>query len=112
MLKLTTGDALRQLAETKTDFARLIEKNAFDVSLYKPEKIDPRGVRRKNGEIDSQTVPCRAEWKWPALPNRDSPHCSAPLRKTAQAFPTASYMPRRPAPPSRSCPTPTRGRLL
>jgi mannose-6-phosphate isomerase-like protein (cupin superfamily) len=42
MLKLTTGDALRQLAETKTDFSRLIEKNAFDVSLYKPEKIDPQ----------------------------------------------------------------------
>ncbi|HTW33022.1 MAG TPA: cupin domain-containing protein [Rhizomicrobium sp.] len=42
MLKLTAGDALRRLAETKTDFARLIEKDSFDVSLYKPEKIDPQ----------------------------------------------------------------------
>lgn len=42
MLKLTAGDALQRLAETKTDFARLIEKEIFDVSLYKPEKIDPQ----------------------------------------------------------------------
>jgi mannose-6-phosphate isomerase-like protein (cupin superfamily) len=42
MLKLTARDALRRLADTKTDFARLIEKDIFDVSLYKPEKIDPQ----------------------------------------------------------------------
>ena len=42
MSKLTARDALRRLAETKTDFARLIEKDGFDVSLYKPEKTDPQ----------------------------------------------------------------------
>ena len=42
MLKLTARDALQRLAETKTDFARLIEKEIFDVNLYKPEKIDPQ----------------------------------------------------------------------
>jgi mannose-6-phosphate isomerase-like protein (cupin superfamily) len=42
MLKLTGRDALRRLADTNTDFARLIEKDVFDVSLYKPEKIDPQ----------------------------------------------------------------------
>lgn len=42
MLKLTARNALQRLAETNTDFARLIEKDSFDVSLYKPEKIDPQ----------------------------------------------------------------------
>jgi mannose-6-phosphate isomerase-like protein (cupin superfamily) len=42
MLKLTARDALQRLADTKTDFARLIEKETFDVSLYRPEKIDPQ----------------------------------------------------------------------
>jgi mannose-6-phosphate isomerase-like protein (cupin superfamily) len=42
MLKLTARDALQRLADTKTDFARLIEKETFDVSLYKPEKVDPQ----------------------------------------------------------------------
>jgi mannose-6-phosphate isomerase-like protein (cupin superfamily) len=42
MLKLTARDALRRLADTKTNFARLIEKETFDVSLYKPDKMDPQ----------------------------------------------------------------------
>jgi mannose-6-phosphate isomerase-like protein (cupin superfamily) len=42
MLKLTVGESLQRLAKTKADFARLIEKETFDVSLYKPEKIDPQ----------------------------------------------------------------------
>jgi len=42
MLKWTARDALQRLAQEKTDFARLIEKDVFDVSLYKPEKIDPQ----------------------------------------------------------------------
>jgi mannose-6-phosphate isomerase-like protein (cupin superfamily) len=42
MLKLTARDALQRLADTKTDFARLVEKGTFDVSLYKPEKVDPQ----------------------------------------------------------------------
>lgn len=42
MLKLTNAEALQRLAETKTDFARLLEKQNFDVSLYKPDKTDPQ----------------------------------------------------------------------
>jgi len=42
MLKLTVGESLQRLAETNADFARLIEKDIFDVSLYKPEKINPQ----------------------------------------------------------------------
>ena len=42
MLKLTVRDALQRLAESKTDIARLIEKQNFDVSLYKPDKTDPQ----------------------------------------------------------------------
>lgn len=42
MLKLTARDALQRLTESKTYFARLIEKETFDVSLYKPATIDPQ----------------------------------------------------------------------
>jgi mannose-6-phosphate isomerase-like protein (cupin superfamily) len=42
MSKITARDALQRLTDTKADFARLIEKETFDVSLYKPEKIDPQ----------------------------------------------------------------------
>jgi len=48
MLKFTTSEALQRLAETKTDFARLIEKNSFDVSLYKPDKTDMQTPHKRD----------------------------------------------------------------
>lgn len=46
MLKLTVDDALRQLAGT--DFIRLFERDSFDVSLYKPDKIDPQRPHKRD----------------------------------------------------------------
>lgn len=40
MLKLTTGEALQALGKAKSDFVRLLERDGFDVGLYRPEKID------------------------------------------------------------------------
>jgi mannose-6-phosphate isomerase-like protein (cupin superfamily) len=42
MLKLTAAETLRRLAEAKTDFLRLVDRAGFDVSLYKPDKVDPQ----------------------------------------------------------------------
>jgi len=52
MLKWTVGDALQRLAQDKTDFARLIEKEIFDVSLYKPEKTDPQTPHTRRALCD------------------------------------------------------------
>ena len=43
MSKLTIAGALRTLEASGTDFARLLERETFDVGLYKPDKIDPQG---------------------------------------------------------------------
>jgi mannose-6-phosphate isomerase-like protein (cupin superfamily) len=40
MSKLTTGSALQALKDSKSDFVRLLERDGFDVGLYKPEKVD------------------------------------------------------------------------
>ncbi len=40
MSKLTTDGALRALRDSKSDFVRLLERDGFDVGLYKPDKVD------------------------------------------------------------------------
>jgi mannose-6-phosphate isomerase-like protein (cupin superfamily) len=48
MFRLALRDTLRTLADGKTDFARLLEKPQFDVSLYKPDRIDPQGPHARD----------------------------------------------------------------
>lgn len=48
MLKLTVTDALQSLGEKRADFARFIEKETFDVSLCKPERIDPQSPHARD----------------------------------------------------------------
>ena len=40
MLKLGVRDVTERLAKNKVDFVRLFERDAFDVGMYKPEKVD------------------------------------------------------------------------
>lgn len=40
MVKLSSENALQTLLKTNADFARLLEKDTFDVSIYKPDKVD------------------------------------------------------------------------
>ena len=40
MSKLTTGSALQALRDSKSDFVRLLERDGFDVGLYKPNRVD------------------------------------------------------------------------
>jgi len=42
MLKLTLREALARLAETESDYMRLMEKPKFDLGLYQPIAIDPQ----------------------------------------------------------------------
>src|SRR5271169_271551 len=42
MSRFTKVETVRRLAESKTDFLRVLEEDAFDVSLYKPDKTDPQ----------------------------------------------------------------------
>jgi mannose-6-phosphate isomerase-like protein (cupin superfamily) len=42
MDKLTVAAALDAMALAKSNFARLLERPAFDVSLYRPEGTDPQ----------------------------------------------------------------------
>jgi mannose-6-phosphate isomerase-like protein (cupin superfamily) len=42
MLKLTLREALASLAETESDYMRLIEQPKFDLGLYQPILIDPQ----------------------------------------------------------------------
>jgi mannose-6-phosphate isomerase-like protein (cupin superfamily) len=40
MQHLTATDALSHLTRSNGDFARLIEKDGFDVGLYRPDRVD------------------------------------------------------------------------
>jgi mannose-6-phosphate isomerase-like protein (cupin superfamily) len=42
MLKLNLREALGRLAETESDYVRLIEQQKFDLGLYQPIVIDPQ----------------------------------------------------------------------
>jgi mannose-6-phosphate isomerase-like protein (cupin superfamily) len=42
MLKLTLKEALARLAESESDYMRLIEQPKFDLGLYQPIVIDPQ----------------------------------------------------------------------
>jgi mannose-6-phosphate isomerase-like protein (cupin superfamily) len=42
VLKITVADALDRLISANVDYTRLIEQNAFDVGIYRPETIDPQ----------------------------------------------------------------------
>lgn len=48
MWKLTTAKGLATLAAEKIDFARLLERDDFDVGLYKPERIDTQSPHRRD----------------------------------------------------------------
>jgi mannose-6-phosphate isomerase-like protein (cupin superfamily) len=43
LVKLSSEHALQTLRETHADFARLLEGDAFDVGIYKPDKVDLQG---------------------------------------------------------------------
>lgn len=48
MEKLTVSSALDRLRKANSDFARLLERSAFDVGLYKPETVDPQEVHKRD----------------------------------------------------------------
>lgn len=48
MEKLTVSSALDLLANASSDFSRLLERNAFDAGLYKPEKVDSQQAHKRD----------------------------------------------------------------
>jgi mannose-6-phosphate isomerase-like protein (cupin superfamily) len=42
MHAITITEAIRELTSAKTDYARLIENNDFDIGVYRPAKTDPQ----------------------------------------------------------------------
>ncbi len=48
MEKLTIAGALNRLGKANADFARLLERSAFDVGLYKPEKVDLQQAHKRD----------------------------------------------------------------
>lgn len=48
MQKLTAGDALQALAAGGTDFVRLLDRDGFDVGLYKPDRIDAQSPHARD----------------------------------------------------------------
>ena len=70
MFKLTMEDARVALEKAQTDFARLLERDGFDIGLYKPDRIDRQGAHVRDEiyvvasgsgyfEHDGQTEPVR-----------------------------------------------------
>ena len=48
MWKLTTAKGLATLAAEKLDFARLLERDDFDVGLYKPDRVDTQSPHKRD----------------------------------------------------------------
>lgn len=42
MTGFTVSDALARLAQDKTVYAGLIEKQTYDIGIYRPDKVDPQ----------------------------------------------------------------------
>ena len=42
MLKLTIAEAVGQLTLENIDYMRLLEKDSFDMGMYRPSRVDPQ----------------------------------------------------------------------